>query len=451
MPQRRPNILFLFADQQRWDTLGCYGQPLPLTPNLDRLAAEGVRFANCFSNQPVCGPCRSMLQTGRYPTEIGCHVNHRMLPPGLPTIAQSLRWADYEPAYLGKWHLASQGAEGGTDDFRTRAVPMDRRGGYDGWWLAADVLEFTSHGYDGHMFDGEGRRREFPQNRYRADAQTDWLLEWLDGYDGSKPFFHFCSWIEPHHQNDSKCHEGPHGSRERFRDFVVPGDLLDRQGDWREQYPDYLGCIHSLDQNVGRIRVKLAERGLDRDTIIIYTSDHGSHFRTRNREYKRSCHEASIHVPLIVQGPGCKPGQVREELTALIDLPRTVLDLASAEALPAMRGRSLRPLLEGRQPPWRDEVLVQISESQCGRALRTGRWKYGVTARDSGPMDPADRVYVEQYLYDLELDPHECSNLVAHPFYAGLRQGLARRLEQVLIDEAGEAPAQVIPLADSRS
>ena len=110
-----------------------------------------------------------------------------------------------------------------------------------------------------------------------------------------------------------------------------------------------------------------------------------------------------------------------------------------------MRGRSLKPLLEGRQVPWRDAVLVQISESQCGRALRTRRWKYGVTARSASHMDAADTVYIEEYLYDLELDPHERSNLVSHPFYADLRRDLANELERLLVEEAGEAPAQVLP------
>ena len=222
---KKPNIIFIFSDQQRWDTCGCYGQPLETTPNLDRMAADGVRFENAFTCQPVCGPARACIQTGKYATEVGCHVNDRMLPLDEKTIAHRLSENGYDTAYIGKWHLAS-----GPDDFRTQPVPAERRGGYD-YWLASDVLEFTSHSYDGHMFDTEGNRRDFPENRYRADAQTDWALEYLQSRNGDKPFFLFLSYIEPHHQNDHGHYEGPKGSKERFKDFVTPGDLVDTGGD----------------------------------------------------------------------------------------------------------------------------------------------------------------------------------------------------------------------------
>ncbi len=143
--ESRPNVLFFFSDQQRWDTCGCYGQQLPITPNLDRIAAEGVRFDLAFTCQPVCGPARACLQTGRYATEVGCPTNNIMLPRGEKTIANWLSDAGYQTGYVGKWHLASQDAPGGPDDFTTKAVPADRRGGYNDYWMAADVLEFTSH------------------------------------------------------------------------------------------------------------------------------------------------------------------------------------------------------------------------------------------------------------------------------------------------------------------
>ena len=147
-------------------------------------------------------------------------------------------------------------------------------------------------------------KREFPEGRYRVDAQTDWVLEYLQTRTGEQPFFLFVSYIEPHHQNDHNHYEGPHGSKEKFADFVVPGDLDGTGGDWREEYPDYLGCIHSLDENLGRIRAELERLGLAEDTLIIYTSDHGSHFRTRNGEYKRSCHDGCIRIPMLACGPG---------------------------------------------------------------------------------------------------------------------------------------------------
>ena len=129
--ESRPNILFLFSDQQRWDTLGCYGRPIVdnLTPNLDRLAAEGTLFKHAFTCQPVCGPARACLQTGLYATQTGCYRNDIALKPDQPTLAGQLGASGYETAYVGKWHLASQGNE---QDYQKRAVPLEHRGGYKG-------------------------------------------------------------------------------------------------------------------------------------------------------------------------------------------------------------------------------------------------------------------------------------------------------------------------------
>jgi arylsulfatase A-like enzyme len=428
----RPNILFLFSDQQRWDTCGCYGQELDITPNLDRLAAEGVRFEHAFTCQPVCGPARACLQTGKYATETGCFRNGIALPLDETTIAHRLSGAGYEVGYIGKWHLASTSRLGEADvDYRTKPVPPERRGGYVDYWLASDVLEFTSHSYDGHMFNGDMEKVTFPPGRYRVDAHTDWVLEYLRTRTGERPFFLFVSYIEPHHQNDHNRYEGPHGSEERFAGYKVPGDLVDTEGDWRENYPDYLGCINSIDQNLGRIRDELEKLGLAENTLILYTSDHGSHFRTRNSEYKRSCHEASIRIPMIACGPGFAGGKAVSDLVSLIDLPPTLLAAAGVAPPDSMRGHPLQALVEGTATDWRKEIFVQISESQVGRAIRTERWKYGVTAPDrDGGRDPASDHYVEQYLYDLNADPFERDNLVADPAYAELRSELAETLKK---------------------
>lgn len=197
---KTPNVLFLFSDQQRWDTVGCYGEPLGnclnLTPNLDRLAAEGVRFQNAYSVQPVCGPARTCIQTGRWPTEIACYVNDRMLPPGQKCVAEYFNDAGYETAYVGKWNLASQYTYSGDYDdprridFGIKPVPSQLRGGYKDYWVAADLLESTSHGYGGVLFDGTLQKREFIG--YRADALTDYALAYLER-PRSKPFFLFIS------------------------------------------------------------------------------------------------------------------------------------------------------------------------------------------------------------------------------------------------------------------
>ena len=440
----RTNVLFFFTDQQRWDTVGCYGQPLPLTRHLDRMAAEGVRFEHAFTCQPVCGPARACLQTGKYATEVGCHTNHRMLPVHEMTLPKWLAPAGYQVGYMGKWHLASFGPSGGPDDFRTRPVPPERRGGYRDFWLASDVIEFTSHGHDGHMFDAQGRQVDFPPDRFRVDSITDFAVDYLRQVDRDRPFFFFLSYSEPHHQNDHECFEGPHGSKERFADYRVPSDLAGLEGDYDASYPDYLGCCHGLDRALGRIRGELADLGLDENTLVIYASDHGCHFRTRNREYKRSCHDASVRVPLVLCGPGFAGGQVVDELVSLIDLPPTILRAAGRPVPESMRGRPVQPLATGAAVDWPDEVFIQISESHTGRAIRTQKWKYSVRAPEGrSAQEPGSDRYVEDFLYDLETDPHERHNLVTDPALAGVRAELADALKRRMAGAGEPEPAIV--------
>ncbi len=423
----RPNILFLFSDQQRWDTLGCNGQPLPVTPHLDALARKNTLISQAFTCQPVCGPARAALQSGRYPTEVDCPTNNRRLPPDSETLAKLLRRSGYETGYIGKWHLAADPHFPSQESFRDRGVPPELRGGYDDYWLASDTLEFTSHGHDGHMFDADGVRRDFAPGRFRADAQTDWVLEYLASRNREKPFFLFNSWIEPHHQNDHNRYEGPHDSLERFADFIPPGDLVGTGGDWRREYADYLGCCAALDANVGRIHAKLEELGMADNTLVIYTSDHGSHFRTRNSEYKRSCHDGCIRVPLVLAGGPFQGGHAPTGMASLIDLPPTILRAAGVNIPEWMRGRPLQDLVAG-DTDWQDEVFLQISESQCGRALRTARWTYSVRAPGvSGQTAHAER-YVEDFLYDNATDPHQRLNRVSEPGLAAVRSDLRQRL-----------------------
>lgn len=436
---KRPNILFFFSDQQRADTCGCYGQKLDTTPELDDMAKEGVRFSHAFTAQPVCGPTRAILQTGLYATEVGCHRNDRALKPEQPTIAKQMRSAGYKVGYIGKWHLASQSPD---FNYRTEPVPPQYRGGYDDYWLASDVLEFTSHGHDGHMFDGDGQKREFPEGRFRADAQTDFVVEYLEKQTQDQPFFLFTSYIEPHHQNDNNRYEGPHDSKERWSDYEVPGDLVGTKGDWRENYPDYLGCINALDKGLKRIRNKLREMNLLDDTVIIFTSDHGSHFRTRNGEYKRSCHDSSLHVPLVISGPGFTGGEVRDELISLVDLPKTILNIAGAEEVPGMQGHDLNDLISGNFE-WPDDHFYQISESKIGRGIRTDRWKYCVETEETHRDQADSDVYEEAFLYDLKKDPFEKENLIDRPELENIRADMKQRLLKRMKIANEEAPTIV--------
>ena len=450
MSSQKPNIIVIFSDQQRWDTLGCYGQKLPVSPNLDKMAEEGVKFDLAFTCQPVCGPVRACLQTGKYATEVNCYKNHRHLPLNADTLAKRMKNAGYKTGYIGKWHLASGPNELDGDynpDYRIFPIPEKHRGGYE-YWLAADCLEGTSHSYDGHMFDNDNKIRKFPLHRYRADAHTDWVLEYLEEQSKDDPFFLFVSYIEPHHQNDHECYEGPKGSKEYWANYEIPGDLAGLPGDWVKNFPDYLGCCNALDNAVGRVNEKLKELGLADNTLVIYTSDHGSHFRTRNQEYKRSCHDGCLRVPMILNGPGFKGGTSNENLVSLIDLPKTILTTAQAEIPDGWQGIALQENI-GRTD-LREAVFAQISEDHVGRAVRTKKWKYEVwlpldkMTKDRNTEKSPDDIYYERFLYDLENDPHERKNLISDPDYAEIRSRLAEILKSKMA-EANETVPEILP------
>lgn len=428
------NIIFYFSDQQRWDTVN-----EELTPNLMKLADEGVLFENSFTCQPVCGPARSCLQSGVYPTETGCYTNAIALPRDITPLAEYFNNAGYQTAYIGKWHLGSDKFPGVGVHCESTSIPRDRQGKYQ-YWRAADCLEFTSHGYDGYVFDENGNKIDF--KGYRADRINDFALEYLEKKrDPSKPFFMFVSQLEPHQQNDRNCFEGYKETIEKYKDYPLPDDLTFLKGNYKEMYPDYISAINRLDYNVGRLVEKLKELGIYDDTIIIYTSDHGCHFKTRNLEYKRSCHESSTHTPLIIKGGGFEGGKRDDRLVSLIDMPPTMLSMAGIDIPDNYKGLDLTDnSLERRKC-----VFMQISESQCGRAVRTDRFKYSVRdIKPSGYLHMNSRVYFEDYLYDLKKDPNEKVNLIKNPKYAHVRQELKYLLIEQM-QKAGEEIPVILP------
>ena len=439
----RPNIIFYFSDQQRWDTVN-----EEATPNLMQLAREGIQFETSYPCQPVCGPARACLQTGMYATQCGCYWNGVPLPQTIRPMAEYFNEAGYETAYVGKWHLASDRLPNVGFHCEKTAIPKERQGGYKNWWRAADVLEFTSHGYDGYVFDAEGNQIDF--KGYRADCINDFALEYLDQKTSDDPFFLFISQLEPHHQNDRHCYEGPKETVEKFRDYPIPPDLSFLEGDYEKMYPDYMAAINRLDENVGRLVAKLKEKGLYENTILIYTSDHGSHFKTRNLEYKRSCHDSATHTPLIIRGGPFQGGKKEERLVSLIDLPPTMLDLAGIPIPKSYMGHSLVRELAGEEPE-RDCVFIQISESQCGRAIRTKQYKYSVRAlAPTGYTIHRSPVYFEDYLYDLTKDPIEKNNLIKDRSYAFVRQKMKKLLLREM-ERAGEKKPVILPAYRSRN
>lgn len=412
----KPNIIFYFSDQQRFDTL-----TPELMPNLWALAEEGTRYTNSYTCQPVCGPARACLQTGKYATQSGCYRNGIPLPETEKTLADYFNENGYDTAYIGKWHLAS----GKKKHYEKTAVPKELQGGYN-YWRASDVLEFTSHGYDGFVFDENGNKIDF--TGYRADAINDFALEYINNRaeDNEKPFFMFVSQLEPHHQNDRKTFEGFKETVDNYKDYPLPEDLKFLKGDYKKEYPNYLSAINRIDYNLGKLIDTLKEKGLYDNTVIIYTSDHGCHFKTRNIEYKRSCHESSIHTPLVIGGGAYKKGKVDDRLVSLIDLPPTMLQFADIYIPSTFSGISI--LEQEEKGIERDNVFIQISESQVGRAIRTKKYKYSVRAFGNGFTKINSKVYYEDYLYDLENDPYEKMNLANDKNFKQIRKDLSKQL-----------------------
>ena len=426
---KQPNVIVFFTDQQRWDTTGAGGNPCGLTPNFDRMAQEGTWPKYAFTPQPVCGPARAVLQTGKYATAVRMHHNGLVLPTEHKTMSHYFQEAGYDTAYIGKWHLGD-----------TRgAVPECQRGGYD-YWLASGSLEHTSRPYDTVVYDRENRPVKLPG--YRVDALTDAAIRYLS-QEHEKPFFLFLSFLEPHFQNSNDNFPGPDSGR-NITDPYIPPDLGALIGTSRQHLPGYYGMVRRLDECLGRMQDALKSLGLTEDTILLFTTDHGCHFKTRNAEYKRSCHDSSVRIPMALTGGPFSGGGCLKGLISLTDIAPTLLDACGIPVPEDMQGRSFLPLVKRQEISWPEEVFIQISESQTGRAVRTHRWKYAVEARGTDPIqDPGASVYEETALYDLENDPYELDNLIG---MAPLRPAARRMRERLLrrMREAGEALPEIL-------
>jgi len=438
-PASRPNIILIISDQFRHDCIGAMGlNPMNLTPNLDQMAARGVMFRSAFCNQPVCAPARGSIFTGQYPRTHGVWKNGIPLPEGSTTLATTLRGAGYSTNYIGKWHLAPQPTPA-----QAGPVAAANRGGFLDLWLGANTLEFTSHAYEGDLYDNDGKPVHF-SGQYRTDFMTGQAQKFLRG--AQSPFLLCLSYLEVHHQNDTDTFDPPKEYAKRYPNPFVPEDLRSLPGSWPSQLPDYYACVAKMDETVGTIRQTLAETGLDRNTILMFTSDHSCHFKTRNNEYKRSPHEGSIHIPLIVEGPGFNRAMQVSELVSQVDYAPTLLDAAGLPVPQAMQGRSLLPLLDRKTDGWRNEVYFEMTEFYTGRGLRTPQYTYAVLApkeRGWQAAPGADR-YVEYVLYDNYADPYQQVNLAGRAPYQQISQELRKRL-LARMKEAGDPPATIEP------
>ena len=439
----KPNVVIVIADQVRWDAVGANGQnPMDVTPNLDAMAQRGTNYTHAFTNQPVCSPSRACLFTGQYPAKHGVWRNTGRgvaLAQSATTLATEFRKDGYSANYVGKWHLAGD---------TVGPVSPAGRGGFLDLWEASNELEHTSHPYEGDLYDGDGRPLHF-QNEYRVNFMTGRVKRFLQNVSKRSPFLLVASYLEPHQQNDLGHMVAPKGYADRYANPFAPQDLRPFPGTWQAQLPDYYGCLKSIDEAIGEIRSTLEETGLDRNTILVFTSDHGCHFMTRNTEYKRSGHDSSARIPLIIVGPQFEGGRKIGDLVSMVDLMPTLLSAAGLPVPSSVQGKSTLGLISGKDQGWRNDVFIQMSEFWVARALRTPEWTYVVAApREGAEHKPAPNAprYSAFQLYDNRADPCQLVNLAGRRETADIEEHLRQRLKARIV-EAGDKPANLLPSA----
>lgn len=440
---RRPNVLMICADQFRADFVGAnHENPSTVTPHIDALAARGLNFRQCITNQPLCSPSRASFLTSRYATETGVWTLGPELDHNLPTIATEFGKQGYSTHFLGKWHVSQVNLPGGKKQLGW-IPPGPSRGGFEDRWEGANVLELVSHPFEGNYWDSKGSNIGF-KDEYRVDFITRRTVEVIE-QKHDRPWFMFVSQLEPHHQNDVDEFVPPKRYAEKFADPYVPEDLRNLPGNWRSRIQGYYGCVQAIDDCVGTLVDALKRTGQLDNTIILFFSDHGCTFRTRLGEYKRSPHEAAIRVPLVVAGPGFDQARTIDEIVTLLDLAPTLLAGAGIEPPSSMRGRPLKSLAESLavRQAWDSVAYFQISESICGRGIRTPEWCY--CAFDPG-VPRGEAAYSKSYqdfaLYSISGDPAEMVNLVGRPEYRAVADELRTELRKRIL-AAGEPGAEI--------
>jgi len=414
--EKHPNIVFVVADQMRAHAMGAMGNPQVLTPNLDKLAAEGVLIRNAISGQPVCTPFRAQLMSGRYSHSTGVIHNDIRLPDDAVIFPQLLQQQGYTTAYIGKWHLS-----GNRDD------PVDAvsRRGWDYW-----AVRNVSHRHDQTSYWLNGATEPVTAEGWEPDVQTGLAIEFIEA-NKQRPFSLFLSYGPPHNPYElvpDEYLELYRGTRLTGR----PNVPIDNE----ETLRLYYAAITSLDANIGRLSSALAAAGVAENTIFVFTADHGDMLGSQGHRLKQRPWEESINIPFILRYPAkIEAGQDRDWLVTTVDMMPTVLGLSDVAVPDPVEGLDLSALFEGVATEQRQAAFLFNVHRGGGpgtdwRGIRTKRWVYA-------------RHYAGDWvLYDLENDPYELRNLINDADYATVKADLQQQLT-ALRTELGES----MPLA----
>ncbi|MFB3789603.1 MAG: sulfatase [bacterium] len=410
--EKQPNILLILADQHRGMDLRCAGNSQIQTPNLDRLAREGVFFDNAIAHSPLCTPSRAILLTGKYPIANGCVSNDLLLPTGQPTLATVLTGRGYRSGYIGKWHLDGIPRSQFTP-------PGPRRQGFDAYWAA-----YNCH----HAYFEPKYYRDTPEliekSGYEPDVQTDLAIEFLQ-QNPAAPFFLMVSYGPPHDPYDQVP--------AAYKSLYDPAKLDLRPNAPnanRSQISGYYAHITALDADTGRLIQTLEELGIRENTLIVYTSDHGDMLGSHGRKNKQQPWEESIRVPLIFSQPGrLAAGTKSDLLFGTADLAPTLLGLTGAPVPAEMEGQDLSGSLLGGAGPARDSVpILDIIPADQAKQWNGRTWR-GVRTRRHTYARFVDADWV---LYDNWADPYQKDNLIGRPEHRALRDAMENELQRWL-------------------
>ena len=417
----RPNVLIVFPDQWRRQALSCNGDPVVRTPNLDRLAAEGVNFQRCYTNNPVCSPARATILTSRYPHQTGMVQNNVLLGLSEKTLAQSLRSAGYDTGYIGKWHLDGPPRPGFVE-------PGPHRRGYDSF-------EGFNRGHwyhDAQYFSNDGEL--IKPDVFESFYQTDLAIQFMKRRR-SKPFYLFLAWGPPH---------TPYQPPEEFDRFTAT-DL-----EWRPNVPEalrgdertprelcgYYGLCETLDHEMGRMLKFLDESGVAENTLVLFTADHGDCHGSHGLYRKGHAEEESVGIPLIARLPGVIARGARPNtVISLIDVMPSLLALCGVEAPPTMEGRDLSAAFRGETvsdaPIYIEGRMTRLHLPKANENVtgeRYGAWRAIVTREHKLAISFDGEV---RLVTDLEKDPYELENLAHRAEASALQRDLLASLREI--------------------
>jgi len=459
----RPNIIFILTDDHRYDAMGFMGHPFLETPNMDRIAREGIYFRRAVVTTSLCSPSRASILSGMYAHNHGVVNNYNPVDPGLKFFPEYLQEAGYITAFIGKWHM------GGEND--------DPQRGFDYWLSFKGQGTYWADGHgtsrvvpqtsmDGYNING----KRVPQRGYITDELTDYALAWLDNQSGEKPFFLYLSHKAVHSDFvAADRHIGKYKNEQlnypvtfsiqKDKPMWLTNQRNSRHGvdfgynlpdfDLNKYYQRYCETLLSVDENLGRLIQWVEESGHPGNTIIVYMGDNGFQFGEQGLIDKRTAYEASIKVPLFIWWPGkLKKAMVIDEMVANIDIAPTFLDIAGIPIPENIDGRSFKPLMEGEKIDWRKELLYEYywernyPYTPTTHALITDRYKF---IRYQGIWD------LDEF-YDLQSDPEEITNLINAEQYQELIGNYRNSLFELLEKTHGESipllpdKGQVYPL-----